>query len=148
MGKQGYVARYERDAEGWWTVTIPGTPGGVHCVSQGRSLQQARARIREALAACLDDEKAAEEAEIEERIALSTKVRGLLRRVVGKRERAERLRAEASEDTRAAARMLAEEGLSVRDAAELLGISFQRVQQLLDETKEPRLVRAAKRRPE
>jgi predicted RNase H-like HicB family nuclease len=127
-----YTARYARDVSGW-TVTIPGNPGGMNCVSQGRSLAQARTRIREALAVCLDDPKAASAAEIEERIEIAPAVRTRLRRVAAKRARAEKLRAEASEETRTAARVLIDQGLSVRDAAELLGISFQRVQQLLEQ---------------
>jgi transposase len=47
------------------------------------------------------------------------------------REKANRCRAKAQEATRTAVSELTRRaGLSVRDAAEMLGISFQRVQQL------------------
>ena len=132
MRKHHYIVRYERDEDGWWVVTIDGKPGGVNCVSQGRSLKQARSRIREALALCLDDEKAAKEAVLEEHIEIGRAVQTRLKRLAEKRERLEKLRTEASHETRQAAKILTERGLSMRDAAELLGVSFQRVQQLLE----------------
>jgi predicted RNase H-like HicB family nuclease len=132
MRKHHYVVRYERDDDGWWVVTIDGKPGGVNCVTQGRSLKQARSRIREALALCLDDAKAAKEASLEEHIEIGRAVQTRLKRLADKRERLEKLRIEASHETREAAKILTEQGLSMRDAAELLGVSFQRVQQLLD----------------
>jgi transposase len=54
--------------------------------------------------------------------------------VAAVREKAERLRAKAQDATRAAVGELTRRaGLSVRDAAEMLGLSFQRVQQLAGE---------------
>jgi predicted RNase H-like HicB family nuclease len=104
----------------------------VNCVTQGRSLKQARSRIREALALCLDDAKAAKDAALEEHIEIGRAVQTRLKRLADKRERLEKLRIAASHETREAAKILTEQGLSMRDAAELLGVSFQRVQQLLD----------------
>ena len=53
------------------------------------------------------------------------------RLVAAKRALAERMREDAGELTRAAVNQLTRRaGLSVRDAAEMLGISCQRVQQL------------------
>lgn len=132
MRKHHYIVRYERDQDGWWVVTIDSKPGGVNCVSQGRSLKQARSRIREALALCLDDEKAAKEAVLDEHIEIGRAVKTRLKRLADTRERLEKLRTEASHETREAAKILTDQGLSMRDAAELLGVSFQRVQQLLD----------------
>jgi predicted RNase H-like HicB family nuclease/predicted XRE-type DNA-binding protein len=131
MRKHHYIVRYERDQDGWWVVTVDGKPGGVNCVSQGRSLKQARSRIREALALCLDDEKAAKEAVLDEHIEIGRAVKTRLKRLADTRERLEKLRTEASHETREAAKILTDQGLSMRDAAELLGVSFQRVQQLL-----------------
>ena len=95
-------------------------------------MKQARSRIREALALCLDDEKAAKEAVLDEHIAIGRAVQTRLKRLAEKRERLEKLRTEASQETRQAAKILTDQGLSMRDAAELLGVSFQRVQQLLE----------------
>lgn len=46
-----YTAVFQRDATGWWYVTVPALAG---CHTQGRTLGQARTRIREALALWLD----------------------------------------------------------------------------------------------
>ena len=66
--KNKYVVIYEPDGDNWM-VTIPGSPNGVHCVTWGSSIAQARGRAREALAACLDDEAAATAAVFVERFA-------------------------------------------------------------------------------
>jgi hypothetical protein len=59
MAKQ-YRVIYTPDPDGVrWNVEIPGAPGGYNCVSWGRSIGEARAHIRDALATALDDEKAA-----------------------------------------------------------------------------------------
>ena len=127
-----YTVRYERDESGWWVVTIDGKPSGVNCVSQGRSIQQARTRIREALALALDDDKAAAAAVFDEHIEMGRDVRSRLKRLTEKRERLEKLRTEASAEAKETAKILTKQGLSVRDTAELIGVSLQRVQQLLD----------------
>ena len=50
--RKRYTAVYEpAGAPGWWTVQIAEVPG---CISQGRSVAQARSRIREALGLFLD----------------------------------------------------------------------------------------------
>lgn len=46
-----YTAVFERDATGWWYVTVPALAG---CHTQGPTLDQARTRIREALALWLE----------------------------------------------------------------------------------------------
>jgi predicted RNase H-like HicB family nuclease len=46
MKPKVYTIRYQLDEAGWWVASIDGVRG-VH--TQGRSLSQARRRIREAL---------------------------------------------------------------------------------------------------
>ena len=46
-----YTAVFERDATDWWYVCVPELPG---CHTQARTLDQARTRIREALALWID----------------------------------------------------------------------------------------------
>jgi predicted RNase H-like HicB family nuclease len=123
--KKHYVAVYKRDSESdAWLVRIKGIRG---CHTYGRTLRQAEERIREALALWLDRDPngleitpewpgdlvqiAAEVAEARDAAAASAQRAGLA--------------------TAAAAKKLEEMGLSRRDAAEVLGISHQRVQQLL-----------------
>jgi predicted RNase H-like HicB family nuclease len=45
--------RYEREGD-WWLASVPALPG---CHTQGQSIDQARERIREAIAAWLDDDQ-------------------------------------------------------------------------------------------
>lgn len=126
--KKRYTVRFERDADsGWWVVTVPGIPG---CLTQGRSIAEGRRRIREAMGLFIDPAEA-DDAVLIDDVRLPPAVRREIRRVASVRERAEKLRAKAQEATRAAVNQLTgQAGLSVRDAAEMLGISFQRVQQL------------------
>ena len=122
-----YKVRYERDPSGWWVVRVPEIQG---CLTQGRSIAEGRRRIREAMALFIDEAEA-EQAVLVDDVRLPPAVRRQIRRVASVRERAEKLRAKAQEATRAAVSQLTgQAGLSVRDAAEMLGISFQRVQQL------------------
>jgi predicted HTH domain antitoxin len=72
-----------------------------------------------------------EHAVIEETIRLPADLRTAIQRSRRTRERAERERQNAQEQTRVAAQALVEEGVSLRDAGELLGLSHQRVQQLV-----------------
>lgn len=122
-----YKVRYERDPSGWWIVTIPEVQG---CRTQGRSIAEGRKRIREALALFVD-EAAADRVTLVDDIRLSAAMKRKVREVAAVRLRAERLKEKAQDVTRAAASQLTRRaGLSVRDAAEMLGISHQRVQQL------------------
>lgn len=122
-----YVVRYERDASGTWIATVPGVKG---CHTYGRTLDQARSRIREALV--LFDDKA-DQAELVDRVVLAANARALLTRVKAARTRAASEQRKASSVTTAAARFLTSElGLSTRDAGQLLELSHQRIQQLVE----------------
>src|SRR5882672_7890161 len=124
--RRRYVAIYERDPESdAWLVHVDGIDG---CHTYGRTLRQAGERIHEALAVWLDREPGdfAIEHHWPERITeLASAV-----------EKARCASADASrtanDATVSAARRLATMGLSRRDTAEILGISHQRVQQLLN----------------
>jgi len=120
-----YVAVYERDSESdAWLVHIKTIPG---CHTYGRTLRQAEARVREALAAWLDRDPDGLEiasewpAELEK---VSTSISQ------ARRDAAAFAQA-AGAATAKAAKRLDRMGLSRRDTAEVLGISHQRVQQLL-----------------
>lgn len=124
--KKTYVAVYERDPDDdAWNVHIKGVDG---CQTYGRSLRQAHARIREALALWLDREPES----LSIRDELPTTVASVADRVSRAREEAERAGSKAQHETAEAVRRLTDLGLSRRDAAELLGLSHQRIQQLLE----------------
>lgn len=123
-----YRVSYSRDEAGWWIARVHDVTG-VH--SNGRTIADARRRVREALAAALDDDRAAEAAEFLEHISLPMGARRTLARAAAARKRAEAEAEEARKRTANAVRELTRRlGLSMRDVAELLGLSHQRVQQL------------------
>lgn len=124
--KKTYVAVYERDSvDDAWNVRIDGLEG---CQTYGRSLRQAQARIREALGLWLDRDPS--ELRIEDQ--MPAKLAAVAKRANRARLDAERAGAKAQEQVAGAAKALTDLGLSRRDAAELLGLSHQRVQQLVD----------------
>lgn len=126
--RRRYVAVYERDRESdAWLVHVDGIDG---CHTYGRTLRQAGERIEEALAAWLDREP--DESEIEHR--WPEQVSKLATTVEEARSASVDAAQAASEATVSAVRRLAKMGLSRRDTAEVLGISHQRVQQLLSRT--------------
>ena len=120
-----YTAVYEHDAdEDVWNVRIEGVTG---CQTYGRSLRQAQSRIREALALWLD----AAPTDVKIRDQFPGALAAVADDVVRARSAAERAGAKAQQQTMEAVKALTELGLSRRDAAELLGLSHQRVHQVL-----------------
>jgi predicted RNase H-like HicB family nuclease len=123
--KKYYVAAYERDpASDAWLVHIKGITG---CHTYGRTLRQAEERIREALALWLDVEPTNFEIASE----WPRDLVDLASQVAEARDTAAACAQRAAVATAAAAKQLKRMGLSRRDTAEVLGISHQRVQQLL-----------------
>jgi predicted RNase H-like HicB family nuclease len=124
-GQRRYTARYIRE-DGWWIVRIA-EARGVH--SNGRTLDEARRRVRVALSLVIGDD--AFSISLIERIALPAGARRELSRQKTARRRAEDETRRAVQATRAAARALAKLGLSVRDAGSLLGLTGARISQIL-----------------
>ena len=121
-----YRVVIERDDTGAWLARVPDIPG---CHTYGRSLAQTRRRIREALGLWMEDSG---KAVLEYEIRLPAEARREIRRVRAARERSTQAQRVAQGAAVKAARDLTKSlGLSVRDAAELLQISHQRVQQLV-----------------
>ena len=120
-------AVFERDAGGWWVASVPSVPG---CHTQGRTLAQARERLKEALAVSVEGETLPE---LAEEVRLPRQVDLILTSFRTTRANAETALARANEVTRRAAVVLTGQwGVSLRDAADLLGLSHQRVAQLLE----------------
>ncbi len=123
-----YKVRLERDETGHWIASVPAVPG---CHSYGRSLDEARRRIRQALALFVTD---AARATLEDDIRLTPRMARLRKDALAARDLADRQSARAAAATREAARALTRDlRIGVRDAGRLLGVSHQRIHQLLEE---------------
>jgi predicted RNase H-like HicB family nuclease len=119
-----YRAVYEREPDGRWTVEVPQVRG---CHTYGRTIEQARERIREALDLFVAD---ADTAEIVDEVRLPA-------HLMTEVKRARRLREKVSRDQRLMTAAQAKAVMAMRrirlghrDAGRLLGLSHQRVQQL------------------
>jgi predicted RNase H-like HicB family nuclease len=126
--KSALKVRYELDETGWWVASIDAVPG---CHTQGRTIEQARERIREALAALVGD-KAAARAELQDDIQLPPKAKRAVINSYSKRDEASKLALEAELAAREAARTLSK-SMSLRDVGAVLGVSRQRAHQLIAE---------------
>jgi predicted RNase H-like HicB family nuclease len=123
---------YEPDGSGWH-VFIPEVQG---CRSHGRSIAEARKNIRAALALC-DEEianaaRVARSAQFVEEVRVPKAARKAVDRAREAREEAALKEAEALKSAAHGAKALQRAGFSLRDAGELLGLSHQRVKQLIE----------------
>jgi predicted RNase H-like HicB family nuclease len=124
-----YHVDYERDESGWWVASVRELRG---CHTQGRTVDQARRRIREAMGLFLDNTRTAK---VVEDLKLPASAKRAISAYARLRKKA------AQEDRRAAAAgrravRLLQGGrlkMSARDAAKFLGLSHQRVHQLANE---------------
>jgi predicted RNase H-like HicB family nuclease len=121
-----YQVLYERDASGWWVASVRGVRG---CHTQGRTVEEARRRIGEALELFVDN---ARTATIVDHIRLPKMATKAIREYTTLRKKADQEDRRASLAARRAVRVLRGGGLrlSARDAARVLGLSHQRVHQL------------------
>ena len=123
-----YTVDLRRDETGWWLARVREIDG---CHTQGRSIRQVRARIRDAISAATDGTDVAD-ADLNVRPRLASTAR----RAVDCYARAsaslakEQTAAQRASDE-AVRELVIVQRMSVRDAAELLGISHQRVHQVL-----------------
>jgi predicted RNase H-like HicB family nuclease len=127
---KSYKVHYELDETGWWVASIAAVPG---CHTQGRTLEQAEERIREALALFVSD-KAAASAKLVGEVRLPQAAKKALAESSAKRAKAEVLAKQAQHATLVAAKTLADTGLSFRDVGAMLGVSRQRAHQLVEES--------------
>lgn len=97
--------------------------------TQARNLTEAEAMAKDLIAVCLDTPS--ESFEVELTISLPETVQRHLARAADRRSAAANAQSEAAGEYRAAAGQLKANGLTVRDIGTALGISHQRVQQLL-----------------
>jgi predicted RNase H-like HicB family nuclease len=126
---KAYHVIYERDESGWWVASVRGVRG---CHTQGRTVDEARRRIRAALELFVDD---ARNAPIVDDVKLPTAAATAIRAYATLRKKADEEDRRAARAARRAVRVLRTGRLkmSARDAARLLGLSHQRVHQLTQE---------------
>ncbi len=129
MTRPIYNVTFERDGNDRWFVRCPEVRG-AH--SHGRTLASARSNIREAIALVLDITDETEFDLVETVHLLDSGLQVALKTARDLRQRAVDLEAEASSATieALAASANSEDSLGMRDLADLLGLSHQRVQQL------------------
>ena len=122
-----YSVTYRRDpGDDAWLVRVEGMPD---VCTFGRTLEEAAVNAREAIAVTVD--AAESEVDLDERFDVGDiDVEELL----SLRDRAQELHETYLSGQRAAALRLAEAGVSRRDSARMLGVSHQRVQQLVSAT--------------
>ena len=127
-----YTARLEREKDGRWSVELDEEPR-VH--TWGKTVEQALARMREAAALWFRTDEGG--IELVPRPVLPKATGRTVEQARQAREQARDADRLALEQTRRAAVALAGRGISMRDAATILGISHQRVHQLLAPEQSP-----------
>ena len=124
-----YRVTYERDESGWWVASVRGLPG---CHTQGRTVDEARRRVAEAMELFLGN---ARSAKIVDDVKLPVIAKKAIRAYTTLRRKAEQEDRRAALAARRAVKVLRGGRLkmSARDAARVLGLSHQRVHQLAQE---------------
>lgn len=122
-----YRVQIDRDETGAWIARIPSVPG---CHTYGRTLDAAKRRIREVLALWVND---ADNAELEFRVRIPAVARDAITPYRVAKRRADAASQEEQDALRRAANRMMDAGLSLRDTGALLGLSHQRIAQILDD---------------
>lgn len=127
---QQYHAKFVLDPSGQWLAELEELPQ-VH--TYGRTLGKAREHLIDALALWLDISAEGALSQVEFGLPeLPDHVEETVHRALAEREIAEAINRSASDSvTEASVALVNEAHLSLRDAAEVLGLSHQRVQQLV-----------------
>lgn len=131
--RKTYTAEAVRSGR-WWAIRVPEVPG---VFSQARNLQEVRAMATDAIALVLDVPADGFDVDLQVFLAATDDGRGsesvaaIVDVVEAKKEAADRAASEAAETMRRAAATLTGSGMTLRDAGEVLGVSYQRIQQLV-----------------
>ena len=108
----------------WWVVEIP----ALDIATQTRNLKDARAVATEAIGLYLDVDES--KVTVDLSIQLPRDVSSTWQKARDLEEESRKTSAEAARLSRAAVRTLRASGMSQRDTAEALGLSYQRIAQL------------------
>ena len=131
MAGKRYTVTFDRgDVPGQWIASVDEVPG---CHTFGKGLQQTRRRIRQALALHIGV-VAAGRARLDERLPLPAAVAAELAAIGSLQQRLDELaqaRSELADRRRRLVRTLVNRARwSLRDVSQVLGVTFQRVEQL------------------
>ena len=119
-----YTARCKREGN-WWVVTVP----ELGRTTQARRLDQVRAMVLDLVQLFTEDEP--DEVEVRLSVALPDDLGQAIEHAEELRSRAAQMQAEASKTWVTTAQELHRRGFTVRDVGSVLGVSFQRAQQLI-----------------
>jgi len=127
-----YHVGYERDESGWWVASVREIRG---CHTQGRTVDEARRRIREAMGLFVANLRAVK---IVDNVKLPVAAKRAISTYAKLRKKADDEDRRAAAAARRAVRVLRGGRLkmSARDAAEFLGLSHQRIHQLAHDVPE------------
>jgi len=120
-----YTALCERDPDGWWVVTIKDHPG---IFTQARRLDQVEAMVTEVIALVLDVPEGSVGVAVVPK--LPPDVDAAIEDYVTARNLLASAAGDAAVATLDAVHHLEDMKLTLRDIGQILGLSFQRVQQL------------------
>lgn len=111
---------------GWWAVEVPEVAG---LFTQAKRLDQVDGMVRDAAALLTGQPEDSFDVVVEPRVP--EVVTATLEHSHQLTDEAARLQREAAEEARKAARLMQAEGMTVRDIGQVMGVSFQRVSQIL-----------------
>lgn len=132
-----YKATVTRDDK-WWMITVPDldgyvmTDGSINLTTttQARRISEIHSQAHDFI--CTVTDKAPSEVDVHITITVDgIDVTGRADRVANERALADQYAAAAQAEAKELARELAAHGIAVRDVGEVLGVSFQRAQQLI-----------------
>lgn len=123
-----YRVRATRDGR-FWLLTVP----ELEIVTQARRLTEADEMARDLIATWLDVDP--DTVAIDLDVVLPGNLAKRRERVQRLREQSDRLREQATEELRSVVRDAHQAGLTVRELAVALGVSHQRAQQILAESR-------------
>ena len=121
-----YAATAERDGK-FWFVRVTGPD--FDYATQARNLREVDLMARDLVATVLDIDP--ESVQVDVTVLLPESARSHLSNAERLRAEAARANASAANEARAAAKELAESGLTLRDIGQALGVSYQRAHQLV-----------------
>lgn len=124
-----YHAEVERDGR-FWHIRVP----EIERSTQARHLREVEFMARDLVAVM--ENLAPDSFALDVHIELPDDVREELARSAELREQAASAQAEAARLSRDAARRLYDQGMPLRDIGKILGVSFQRAKQLIDQARQ------------